>query len=244
MNTYSSTYNRDDLYETRRLLNNALAVDPNYARAFVALSRTYLTAWINPLDGDFQKSATLDRAHELVRRAVQLDPNLPHGHAQLGAVLVWKSEHEAAIVAFSRAAAINPNFTDYRFASAWAFAGEPAKAIEVAQAHMHLDPFYIPMVCGWLGLAHFMQRRYAEAVLPLRELVSRAPNFRSGHIWLAATLAQMGSVEEARKEAAEVLRVDPSYTIGSTGRRLAVFKNAADAEHFFEGLRKAGLPER
>jgi adenylate cyclase len=109
---------------------------------------------------------------------------------------------------------------------------------------MRLDPFYIPMVCGWLGLAYFMQRRYEDAIAPLRELVSRAPNFRSGHIWLAASLAQMGLLEQAREQAAEVLRVDPSYTINTTGRRLAVFKNPSDAEHFIEGLRKAGLPER
>jgi adenylate cyclase len=61
---------------------------------------------------------------------------------------------------------------------------------------------------------------------------------------LAATYARLGRLDEARAEAAEILRLDPGYTIDATQRRLSHFKKAADAEHYFEGLRKAGLPER
>jgi adenylate cyclase len=54
----------------------------------------------------------------------------------------------------------------------------------------------------------------------------------------------LGRLDEARAEAAEVLRIDPKYTIGGTQRRQALFKRPEDAEHLFDGLRKAGLPER
>jgi hypothetical protein len=50
-------------------------------------------------------------------------------------------------------------------------------------------------------------------------------------------------VEEARAEAAEVLRIHPGYTIVGTARRIMGFKSAKDAEHYLDGLRKAGLPE-
>ena len=53
----------------------------------------------------------------------------------------------------------------------------------------------------------------------------------------------MGEMEEARAEAAEILRIDPGYTITGTGRQIMRFKSPADDEHFFDGLRKAGLPE-
>ena len=78
----------------------------------------------------------------------------------------------------------------------------------------------------------------------MRECVSRAPNFRRGHVRLAATYAQLGNIEQARAEAAEVLRIEPKYTIEGTQARLSSFKRPEDAEHFFDGLRKAGLPER
>jgi adenylate cyclase len=54
----------------------------------------------------------------------------------------------------------------------------------------------------------------------------------------------LGHLDEARAEAAEVLRLDPKYTIDRTQRRLALFKRTEDVEHFLDGLRKAGLPER
>ena len=67
---------------------------------------------------------------------------------------------------------------------------------------------------------------------------------REGHVWLAANLAQLGRLDEARAEAAEVLRTDPKFTIDGTSRRLFLYKRSEDAEHIFDGLRRAGLPER
>lgn len=89
-----------------------------------------------------------------------------------------------------------------------------------------------------------MLRRYSEALPPLRECVSRAPDFRSGHLWLAAACAQLGLSDEARAQVAEVLRIQPSYTIEGTQTRLIPFKNPHDSEHYLSDLRKAGLPER
>ena len=53
-----------------------------------------------------------------------------------------------------------------------------------------------------------------------------------------------GQLGLAHAEAAEVLRIDPKFTIDGTQRRQALFKCLEDAEHLFEGLRKAGLPEK
>jgi len=50
-----------------------------------------------------------------------------------------------------------------------------------------------------------MLKQYSEALPLLRDYVSQAPNSRSGHVWLAATNGQLGRLEEARAEAAEVL---------------------------------------
>jgi acetylglutamate kinase len=49
--------------------------------------------------------------------------------------------------------------------------------------------------------------------------------------------------ESLTGEAAQVLRLQPSYTIAGTTRRLIVFKDPKDDQHYIEGLRKAGLPE-
>jgi adenylate cyclase len=88
-----------------------------------------------------------------------------------------------------------------------------------------------------------MCRRYAEAVPPLREGASRSPNIRIIPLWLAACYAQLGQLAEARVEAAEVLRIEPGFTI-EKWRCTEVYKSPEDAEHLFDGLRKAGLPEK
>jgi adenylate cyclase len=49
--------------------------------------------------------------------------------------------------------------------------------------------------------------------------------------------------EEARAAVAEVLRLQPNYTISGTTRRIAVFKHAKDEKLLVDGLRRAGLPE-
>jgi len=80
-------------------------------------------------------------------------------------------------------------------------------------------------------LANYMLKRYGEAVRLLDETTSRISAY-----------AQTGQLEEARKEAAEVPRINPGFTIEGY-KRLLVFKDPMDLEHRIDGLHKKGLPE-
>jgi adenylate cyclase len=233
-----------DLYEARQLLERSISLDPSYARAYALLSHTHLIAWVYRLDEDYLSPPALERAHRLAWKAVQLDPNLPIAHANLGHVLTFEGQHEQSIAEFDKAMALNPNFTDWRFGPTLVRAGEPARAIQVLETHMRYDPFYVASVPFALGVSRYFLKEYSEALPLLREFTSRSPNVSQGHIWLAASRAQLGRLDEARAEAAEVLRLDPKYTIDGTQRRLALYKRPEDAEHLLDGLRKAGLPER
>jgi tetratricopeptide (TPR) repeat protein len=97
-------------------------------------------------------------------------------------------------------------------------------------------------------LARRMQFRIGvnqgDALQSLRDCVSLAPNYRPGHVFLAATYAQLGRLDEAKAEAAEVLRIDPDYKIAGKQNRIRIRKRREDSGHLAEGLRKAGLPER
>jgi adenylate cyclase len=232
------------LYDARRLLEQCLAIDPNYARAAAMLSWTHFGAYLEPFDGDYLSPAALDRALELAEAAVHLDPLLPQARAQLGQVLLFKRRHDAAIAEFERAFALNPNFIDYRYAQALMYAGEPARAIEVLEASTHLDPLQPNMFAftSVMGGANYMLKRYGEAMRWYREGASRLPSLQWPRFGLAAAYAQSGQLEEARAEAARVLRINPGFTIESW-KRIAVYKDPEDLEHRIDGLRKAGLPE-
>jgi adenylate cyclase len=243
--SFMSSYTVQDLYETRRLLQQSLAIDPNYARSHTILSATYHAAWHHPLDGDFLNPGVLDEAHKLARKAVQLDASLPAAHASVGHILLWRGEHEASIAEFERAIALNPNYLEWRwgFGAALMLAGHSRRAIDVLEACLRLDPLYASLASVVLGMAHYMLKQYAQALLVLRECVSRWSNLRAGHVMLAATYARLGQLDEARAEAAEVLRIQPNYTIAGTARLMAPFKRPEDDKHYRDALRMAGLPE-
>jgi tetratricopeptide (TPR) repeat protein len=120
--------------------------------------------------------------------------------------------------------------------------GRAADGIDYINRIMRLDPFHPDLYVTWLGLAYYLVGRGAEAVENLRIAVRRLPTFRPAHIWRAAAAARAGEDEEAQSAAAEVLRLEPKFTVGKwlTMHR---FANQADAERISEDLRMAGLPD-
>jgi adenylate cyclase len=240
---YNSSFNKAELLQTRRSLDRALAIDPNYARAHAALSRSSIELWVRRWDDDCSWTAAIDGAYQSAREAVRLGPNLSDAHVALGWALSFMRQHEAAITEFKRATQLNPNFTDYyHFAFALLVDGQPAKAIQTLEAHMRLDPFYQPRTPGILGFAYYLLGRYLDALPYLQEAASRAPNHCHNRRYLAATYAQLGQLDRARDEATEALRTEPWFTINQ-GIFARICKRPEDAKHFSEGLRKAGFPE-
>jgi hypothetical protein len=87
-----------------------------------------------------------------------------------------------------------------------------------------------------------MLRKHSEAVGPLREFVSQAPNHRPGRVWITAAYAHLGQIDEARRHGAQLLRIDPDLVATKRARQTEGFWRPEDARHLFDGLRKAGLP--
>ncbi len=244
LHAYLSSYDATDLRKSRRHLTLAISADPDYGRAYANLSYTHFTAWINSVDADFLKPETLDRAYQLARKAVQLEPNLPLAHAQLGIVLTFKRRHDEAVAELERALALHPNFNDRRFASTLLYAGYPSRAMEITNALIRLDPFYPPLTSAYRGYASYTLKNYEAAVASLVEACGRAPRQRNFRQWLAASYAQLGELHGASEEAAAVLQIQPDYTIAAVAAIFSPFKHPDDAEHLYQGLRKAGLPEK
>ena len=239
---FNSSFNKVELLQARRGLERALAIDPNYARAHAALSRSSMELWIRRWDDNRPWTAAIEAAYQSAREAVRLAPNLSDAYVALGWALSYMRQHEAAITEFERATQLNPNFTDYHFAFALLVAGEPTKAIQTLETHMRLDPFYQPRTTAMLGFAYYLLERYLDALPHLQEAASRAPNHGHSRRYLAATYAQLGQLERAREEATEALHVEPWFTI-KQGIFATICKRPEDAERFSEGLRKAGFPE-
>jgi adenylate cyclase len=239
---YHASYDRETLFRARHLLQQALAIDPAYARAQAALSSCYISQWVHRWDDDCPWLEALDRSYRTARESVRLAPELPEAHVALGQALTFLRQHEAAVAAVERAIALNPNLTSFRFAYTYILAGEAARAAQLLQTHMRLDPFYEPNAPMALGFAYHMLTRYAEALPLLQEAVSRAPDMAHGRYVLAMTYARLGKLDDARAQAAYALRLEPWYRI-SQSLTARYFKRPEHTEHLVTGLRMAGFPE-
>ena len=240
--SYHASYDRETLFRGRRLLQQAVAIDPAYARPQAVLSSCYMSQWVHRWDDDCPWTEALDRSYRTARESVRLAPELPEAHVALGQALTFLRQHEAGVTAVERAIALNPNITSFRAAYTYILAGEAARAAQLLQTHMRLDPFYEPNAPTALGFAYYMLARYGEALRLLQEAVSRAPDMAHGRYILAMTYARLGRLDEARGEVAYALRLEPWYRIGQS-LTARYFKRPEDTEHLVTGLRMAGFPE-
>jgi adenylate cyclase len=234
--SFQSSWKLESLLEARRHLAESLSIDPKYARVHSMLASTYRVAWLNPLNEEYLNPSALDQAIKFARTAIELDPNLPEAYAEWGYTIIRKRNFDAATAAAERAMALNPNFADYRVATVFLMVGEFAKA------QMRVDPFHPHLAPLIVGEAYYLLKEYGKAQRSLREAAGRTPDHQYGHAFLAAAYAQLGRLEDAHAEVAEVLRVNPNYTIG-TQNRVSILKRAEDIAHLLDGLRKAGFPE-
>jgi tetratricopeptide (TPR) repeat protein len=171
-------------------------------------------------------------------RAVSLDPDNAGAHAVLGDVLLFH-DRPAGVAELATALALNPNHAD-----AWVFLGE-ARAYEgdaVAGIEHTMKAFSLnPYPPGWyywyLGYVQYVAGRYDDAVTTLRHPSTH--RLGSQRI-LAASLAQLDCVEEARAEAQQFLAAHPQFSIQSWASAQP-FQHEADRQSFIDGYLKAGL---
>jgi TolB-like protein/class 3 adenylate cyclase/Flp pilus assembly protein TadD len=229
-------YTREDNNRARRLYETALNLDPNYARALAAKSRTLNIDWRYNWNGDQQSS--LDEALALAQAAINADPRDARGFGELGFAHLYRKEFDSSIDAYRRALSLNPNDADLMsdMADALAHSHRSEEAIALLKKAMQLNPFYPDQYLWHLGGAYFNLRRYDEAIQTLYGM----QNPTEGRRLLAASYGHLGRIEEARFEATKLLRAHPNFSVEQWAA-VQPDREAADVDHFVEGLRKAGL---
>jgi TolB-like protein len=224
--------------EATVLLNRAVRLDPAYAEAIRWLAMSHWMAWLHwgePID------ANRALAVSLAERAVELDPSDAGCHWVLGNILTYEKRYEEADAALTTALKLDPNNAD-----AWAdlsdisiLAGRVTEGLEQIEKAFRLNPYPAPWYHWNLGQAQYAVRDYEAAVATLR----REQTYRtSSRRFLAASLAQLGLLEEAREEVALFLISNPHFTIRHWVETQPI-RDDATRDHFVEGFRKAGLPE-
>jgi adenylate cyclase len=229
---------REDNAEAQRLLDRALALDPNYAHAHAwkacVLGQTWVYDWCADRDAIFQQVAA-----EL-ETTLALDDNDSDVHRILAALNLNRDDHDKAAYHQERALALNPNYdlVVVQQGELLTWLGRPEEGIDWIKKAMRLNPYHPERFWSHLGRACYCAEKYAEAV----EAFSRITRpDHTHHAFLAATFAQMGNAVATAAHAAEVLRREPKFSVAV---HLATqhYKREVDRKRHEAGLLMAGLP--
>jgi adenylate cyclase len=136
-----------------------------------------------------------------------------------------------------RALALNPSS-----ARGWSisgtlrnWAGQPDIAIEHVENSLRLSPrARIGTSLAVLGAAHFLSRRFAEAVPKLLLAIQEDPSFPQSYRYLAACYAHMGRLDEEHAIVARLREITPLVIPNAVPLR-----NPEDREFYLSGLRLA-----
>ena len=227
-----------DNTEAQRLLDRALALDPNYAHAHAwkacVLGQSWIYGWC--IDTD----ATLQRVVDELEVALALDDNDSDVHRILAAVNLMRDDHDRATYHQERALALNPNYdlVVVQQGELLTWLGRPEEGIDWIKKAMRLNPHHPERFWSHLGRACYCAEKYAEAAEAFSRLTR--PD-HTHHAFLAAIFAQMGDPVAAAAHAMEVQKREPKFSV-ATYLATQHYRHEVDRKRHEAGLLKAGLP--
>jgi adenylate cyclase len=224
----------------RRIAEEAIAMCPEDPWGY------YLLAWVYYLDYWFGSTKspqeTIEKAIELAKKILAVDDSIAEVHYLLSALYSLKREYDKAIAEGERAVVLSPSGANAHefYARSLTNAGRPEEAIPLLQKAMRLNPFHDSSTFLHLAHAYRITGRFEEAVSEYKKALQHTPNNIFAHISLAATYSMMGREKEARAEAAEVLRINPRFSVDSYAKRM-ISKDQSVIDNFADALHKTGL---
>jgi adenylate cyclase len=232
--------NRDTQVRARQLAEEAIALDPEYARAYAMVAATIGN---EVLLGIYEnRREALQRAMAMAEKAVQLDDFEEWVHRLLGFLAMLNKEYEKAFAEARRAVELAPNSVMAQIILGYVLysAGRTEEAIPILEKAASSSPIILPRALSHLGIALRKAGRLEEAVAVCTKLIQIKPNYIFPHLTLAAAFAEMGKMEEARAEVKEVLRIRPKYTVKLVPSSFP-WKDQDELDRLADSLRKAGL---
>ncbi len=236
---HKEKFTKEDNAKAQELFLRSIEQDPGSALAFGWLAWVYvMDVYMGWTD---RPEVQLEKAFEAARKAVGLDPNLDFAHWSLGAAYMVSKDQSSALANFQKTLELNPNNADAIANTAWplTYLGRAEEGIEYIERAMRLNPHYPEWYLWGLGMTNYQARRYEEAVIALSKI---SQHNIENLAYLTAAQAQLGHREKANKAAAEILKMDPGFSLAAF-ERVQLFEHTEYTDHLLDGLRKAELPE-
>lgn len=236
----------EDLVNARKLIEQALAVDPDSVVALTALGFSYTSELGRRWGGD--REAKVRAADAAFERAIALQPGYALAYLGRSNVLYTRGRVDDAAFACEQALARWPNEprTLLRLGFLRLQQGRPEEVEPLVRLALRLNPLEAHQV-SWghffIGMAKFHQHRDDEAYQEMQQAVASNASNGFGWQWMAAMDALHGRHQEARVNLEKFKKLIPNHTVGSLKRTETATSPAfwAERERFYVGLAKAGL---
>ena len=238
---------REELQVARREFEAALALQPDSSHALAGLALVHSSLvvfrWTD------QRRQELDTAEHLARRALAIDPQNQDALMALARALMFDGRIAEATAVTRQHLSLNPGHArantdlaaEYYFSGRWE---DALRQVDLAIRLSPLDRVHVSECQVLAATALIPLLRYDEAIARAQSIID-GPR-AGGYGVVASAEALRGNLEAARAAAGEFVRRLPGMTIermrASRGSKEPEY--LAGMEHHFEGLRRAGIPER
>jgi TolB-like protein/class 3 adenylate cyclase/Tfp pilus assembly protein PilF len=237
----------DYLRRARSCFEQALAIDPENVDALVSMATMDVS-----IAGTFADdwAARLLSAENALHKVLSLAPNHALAHIVLATALNVTHRAAQGLAEAELGLALDSNLAvaHYAIGQAKFYLGRPEEVESSIREALRLSP-RDRLAFSWYalaGAAALYLDDYDGGLVWLRRSIESHRSFLFPHLLLAAALANLGRLDEARAAAQAVLSLDPSFTIDRFRARVSTLDHPrylAGKERSFEGMRKAGLPE-
>jgi TolB-like protein/Flp pilus assembly protein TadD len=238
----------DNIERARELFERAVALDPTNVDALVGAARADVI--VGAIYTTDHRAERLAAAEALLIKGVSIAPRNYWAHLWLGFIQIQTNRASRAIGELQQALALNRNL-----GAAHAWTGQAKITMgraEEAEAHVS-EAFRLSpndavgfMWTHMRGLAKLHLGADEEAVAFFRRSVDASRNYPLNHFYMAAALALLGRLDEARAEVKAGHALAPNYSIA---RFLSMAESdnptyLKQRERILGGLRQAGVPEK
>jgi adenylate cyclase len=235
--------NPDSNALAKRLAEEAVALDPEYASAYYNLARSHMVdIWLGTSKSPKESIVT---AIKLSQKAIELNDTYAEAHGLLGFLYSMIRQHDKALAQGEKGVTLNPNSAEchFRLGKILTFAGRWEESIPEYEKAIRLNPIPPNMYIYSIGLAYGFTGKYDEAITWCEKAIRQEPNSLMARMFIAVVNSWSGRDEEARAQADEVLRIQPKFTLDKFKKKLT-YKREVDREKFLSALHKAGIPDK
>jgi tetratricopeptide (TPR) repeat protein len=226
----------------RRIFEELNQILPDAPQALALIAFTH---WLDVMRGYSDDSAkSIETATSYAEKAIDLGDVDGFGHVVLGSVRLYQRRHEEALQLTDKAVTVRVSCPLARavHSNVLHFNGQHDQAIKNIKSAVKHARIYPPWMANLLSASYRDKGQIDSSISMANECLRLDPENLDGHVLLCTDFVMSGAVDDARKVTAEILRIDPSFSISGYVERQP-YKDSETLDSVVGALREAGIPD-